>query len=160
MSVPPSHKQPPLCHMYSSLPPVNTKAEVRFHVDSADWLPQRVKDRLHTMVGQDRLGQDRLGQDRLHTVVGQDRLHTVVGQDRLGQDRLHTVCGIVDISLMLVVLSCPLPTFAAVQVSSYERGRADRDLTGAPHAASQSGRSRGETGGHAVRGIGGASRTI
>ena len=30
---------------------VNTKAEVRFHVDSADWLPQRVKDRLRTMVG-------------------------------------------------------------------------------------------------------------
>ena len=32
-------------------PPVNTKVEVRFHVASADWLPQRVKDRLHTMVG-------------------------------------------------------------------------------------------------------------
>lgn len=30
---------------------VSTKAEVRFHVNSADWLPQRVKDRLHTMVG-------------------------------------------------------------------------------------------------------------
>ena len=73
--------------MYSSLPPVNTKAEVRFHVDSADWLPQRVKDRLHRMVGQDRL-HTVVGQDRL----GQDRLHTVVGQDRLGQDRLHANC--------------------------------------------------------------------
>ena len=29
---------------------VNTKAEIRFHVESADWLPQRVKDRLLTMV--------------------------------------------------------------------------------------------------------------
>ena len=35
------------CVLYSS---VNTKVEVRFHVDSADWLPGRVKGRLKTMV--------------------------------------------------------------------------------------------------------------
>ena len=29
---------------------MNTKAEVRFHVQSADWLPQRVRDRLLSMV--------------------------------------------------------------------------------------------------------------
>ena len=30
---------------------VNTKAEVRFHIDSADWIPTRVKERLKSMVG-------------------------------------------------------------------------------------------------------------
>lgn len=30
---------------------VNTKAEVRFHVNSADWIPERVKHRVHSMVG-------------------------------------------------------------------------------------------------------------
>ena len=29
---------------------VNTKAEVRFHVKSADWIPERVKNRVHSMV--------------------------------------------------------------------------------------------------------------
>lgn len=28
---------------------LNTKAEIRFHLDSADWLPQRVKDRVKSM---------------------------------------------------------------------------------------------------------------
>ena len=30
---------------------VNTKAEVRFHVSSADWLPERVRERVLSMVG-------------------------------------------------------------------------------------------------------------
>ena len=29
---------------------VNTKVDVRFHVDSAEWVPNRVKERLKTMV--------------------------------------------------------------------------------------------------------------
>lgn len=29
---------------------VNTKAEVRFHLDSADWIPLRVKERVKAMV--------------------------------------------------------------------------------------------------------------
>ena len=29
---------------------VNTKVDVRFHVDSAEWVPKRVKERLKTMV--------------------------------------------------------------------------------------------------------------
>lgn len=29
---------------------VNTKAEVRFHIESADWIPLRVKERLKSMV--------------------------------------------------------------------------------------------------------------
>lgn len=29
---------------------VNTKAEVRFHIDSAEWIPARVKGRLKSMV--------------------------------------------------------------------------------------------------------------
>ena len=29
---------------------VNTKVDVRFHVDSAEWVPERVKERLKTMV--------------------------------------------------------------------------------------------------------------
>ena len=29
---------------------VNTKADVRLHVDSAEWVPERVKERLKTMV--------------------------------------------------------------------------------------------------------------
>ena len=32
------------------LPTVSTKAEVRFHVQDADWLPSRVKDRVHKLV--------------------------------------------------------------------------------------------------------------
>ena len=30
---------------------VNTKAEIRFHVDTADWLPQRIKDKVKLQVG-------------------------------------------------------------------------------------------------------------
>ena len=29
---------------------VNTKVDVRLHVDSAEWVPERVKERLKTMV--------------------------------------------------------------------------------------------------------------
>ena len=41
---------------------VNSKAQVRFHIDSADWIPTRVKDRLKSMVHHHITSINQLGQ--------------------------------------------------------------------------------------------------
>lgn len=39
-----------ICSVHLHFVTVNTKANVKFHVDSADWLTERVKERLKQLV--------------------------------------------------------------------------------------------------------------